>query len=234
MESLSGAPFQTGWWSFDLGRYRPCSGTYQLYPYDSLPPLPEPDESLSWLAPLSDTIDGQMAIHRNPAEARGALDVITAEARGLGLTLPAAFIHLMASPALQDRIPSCTACFFSLDDHLIRCPGSDGAYIAAFLRDQQDCVLWYLYLTPDGAHRVLAFPGDIAIDLDEVGAGQQVTVADIASAIRVCAPSFASFIYRFWLENTIWFKLHSSDAAPFTTTEQAYLDYLTQQRASQN
>ena len=51
METLSDAPFQAGWWSFDLGRYRPCDGTYQLYPYDSLPPLPEPDESLSWLGP---------------------------------------------------------------------------------------------------------------------------------------------------------------------------------------
>ena len=25
-----------------------------------------------------------------------------------------------------------------------------------------------------------------------------------------CAPTFAEFIYRFWLENVIWFKLEDS------------------------
>jgi hypothetical protein len=234
MESLSGAPFSAGWWSFELGTYRPCSGTYELYPYESLPPLAEPDESLSWLAPLSDTVDGQMAVHRNPPEERGALDAIAAEARELGFSLPPSFTRLMASPALQDRIPSCTACYFELGTHLVPCPGSDGAYIVSFLSDQQDCVLWYLYLTPGSAHRVLAFPGDMAMYVDEARAGQEVTMADIADAIRVCAPSFASFIYRFWLENTIWFKLNASDAAPFTPAEQAYLDHYTQQRAAQN
>jgi len=234
MESLSGAPFQSGWWSFDLGPYRPCSGTYELYPYGNLPPLPEPDESLSWLAPLSESVDGQMAIHRNPPEERGALRAIAAEARELGLTLPRSFTRLMGSSELQDRVPSCTACYFKLGERLISCPGADGSYIVPFLSDQQDCVLWYLYLTPNGDHRVLAFPGDMAMYIDEAKAGQQVTLEDIAGAIRVCAPSFVSFIYRFWLENTIWFKLNASDPTPFTSAEQAYLDHYAQQRASHN
>ena len=122
----------------------------------------------------------------------------------------------MASPALQDRIPSCTACYFKLGDHLVPCPGAEGAYIVPFLSDQQDCVLWYLYLSPDGVHRVLAFPGDMMEYVDAVKPGADLTMNDITGAIRVCAPSFASFIYRFWLENTIWFKLNTSDAAPFT------------------
>lgn len=234
MEKLPGAPFETGWWSFDLGKYRPCDGTYQLYPYDSLPPLAEPDESLNWLAPLSDTVDGQMAVHRNPPEERGALDTIAAEARALGLTLPPSFTRLMVSPALQDRIPSCTACYFELSEHLTPCPGADGAFIVPFLSDQQDCVLWYLCLTPGGSHRILAFPGDMESYMDAAKAGQGVTIEDITGAIRVCAPGFATFIYRFWLENTIWFKLNSNDAAPFTATEQAYLDHYARQRAAQN
>ena len=32
------ATFPWGWWSFDLGKYRACDGTYALYKYDSLPP----------------------------------------------------------------------------------------------------------------------------------------------------------------------------------------------------
>jgi hypothetical protein len=235
MESLSGAPFPTGWWSFDLGQYRPCDGTYQLYPSESLPPLPEPNESLEWLTPLSDELDSEMEVHRNAPEERGALEAIAAAARERGLTLPPSFIRLMSSPALQDRIPSCTACTFELGDHLEPCPGADSAYIIPFLRDQQDCVLWYLYLTPGGGHCALAFPGDMDEYIEAVGKPDaKVTMADIAGAIRVCAPSFASFIYRFWLENTIWFKLNSSDAAPYTPTEQAYLDFYAQRRAAQN
>ena len=230
METLPGAPFETGWWSFDLGKYRPCDGTYQLYPYNSLPPLAEPDEALTWLGPLSGAVDGQMAAHRNPPEERGALDTIAAEARALGLTPPPSFSRLMASSALQDRIPSCTACYFKLGEHLLPCPGADGAYIVPFLSDQQDCVLWYLLLAPGGVHHVLAFPGDMMEYVDAVKPGSSVTMSDITGAIRVCAPSFSSFIYRFWLENTIWFKLNTSDAAPFTPAEQAYLDHYAQRQ----
>ncbi len=235
MDSLSDAPFQAGWWSFDLGKYRPCDGTYQLYPYTSLPPLPEPDESLSWLGPLNDSVDAQMSVHRNAPEERGALDTIIAEARALGLSLPHSFTRLMASPELQDRIPSCTACYFKLGDHLIPCPGANGAYIVPFLSDQQDCVLWYLYLSPEGASRVLAFPGGMMECVEAIGKPDtNWTMNDIVSAVRVCAPSFATFIYRFWLENTIWFKLNSSDAAPFTAVEQAYLDHYAQLYAAEN
>lgn len=35
------SPFASAWWSFDLGEYRPCDGTYRIYPYDSVPPLDE-------------------------------------------------------------------------------------------------------------------------------------------------------------------------------------------------
>src|SRR5579859_4049011 len=104
METTPVAPFQTGWWGFDLGRYRPCDGTYQLYSADSLPPLPEPDASLSWLGPLDERVDARMAPHRNAPEARGALDALAARAQSLGLVLPASFSRLMSSPALQDRI----------------------------------------------------------------------------------------------------------------------------------
>ena len=33
--------FYRVWVSFDLGDYRPCSGTYQNYEYDDLPPITE-------------------------------------------------------------------------------------------------------------------------------------------------------------------------------------------------
>ena len=126
-------PFPLAWWSFDLGtlsRLRrhllPLRGT------SSLPPIPAVSESLDWLEPLDQRTDAQMAIHRNPPEARGEVVKIAASATRLGLTLPESFVRLMSSPELQDRIPSCTACFFKLSDDIMPCPGSDGGYIVRF------------------------------------------------------------------------------------------------------
>jgi hypothetical protein len=40
----------------------------------------------------------------------------------------------------------------------------------------------------------------------------------------VCAPSFVAFIYRWWLENSIWFKVsESDDEGKLTADERAYL-----------
>jgi len=39
-----------------------------------------------------------------------------------------------------------------------------------------------------------------------------------------CAPSFKEFVYRFWLENEIWFTLIDKDRS-LTSTEQSYLKH---------
>lgn len=226
-------PFASGWWSFDLGTYRPCDGTYCLFSAADLPPIPWPvDATLSWLPPLSEPLDRQMDLYRNDPAARGRADAIAAEAARLGLTIPRPFARFMSTPELQDRIPSCTACTFALGDRILACPGSDGAYIVSFLRDQQDCVIWYLCLTPAGDHCVLAFPGDLEsfIAGEPAAEGKAVDMAAVARAIVVAAPSFTAFLYRFWLENTIWFKLDGDDNSPLTAEERHYLEHFRRQR----
>lgn len=228
-------PFASGWWSFDLGNYRPCDSTYRLYPSADLPPLPWPlDATLSWLPPLAEPLDQQMAVYRNEPAARGKVDTIAADAARLGLTLPSPFARFMSSPDLQDRIPSCTACTFTLGDHLVACPGSDGAYVVSFLRDQQDCVIWYLCLTQAGDHSVLAFSGDLEsfVDAEPAGDGKGVDMAEVGRHIVVSAPTFPEFLYRFWLENTIWFKLNGDDQTPLTAEERRYLEHYRQRLAA--
>jgi hypothetical protein len=225
MDQMPRTPFEPGWWSFDLGSYRPCDGTYCLFPYESLPPTAEPDETLSWLAPLGGALDQRMEIYRNPVGERGKLGGIVRAADTLGLALPDAFLRLMISTELQDHIPSCTACTFQLGDRILPCPGSPEGYIVRFLRDQQDCVMWYLYLTRAGDHRVLAFPGNLEAFVDAAAQGHDEDMPAVVRAIRVCAPSFAAFIYRFWLENTIWFKLSGDDTRPLTEVERRYVEH---------
>jgi hypothetical protein len=171
-----------------------------------------------------------MQIHRDRQVASGKLDRIVASAQRLGLTLPPSFLRLMGSPELQDRIPSCTACYFSLSNDIIPCPGSEQGYIVRFLNDQQEVLLWYLYLTPAGEQRVLVSP----FMLDEVaqdGPMNEQTRQAVVDNTFECAPTFAEFIYRFWLENVIWFKLNDQ-SAPLTANEQTYVAYYESQNGS--
>jgi len=227
-------PFKSGWWSFDLGKYRPCDGTYCFYPFESLPPLPEPDETLGWLGPLDDATDRMMGVHRNAPEARGRVGEIAAQARARGLALPESFIRLMGAPALQDRIPSCTACTFALPEQIVRCPASEDGYIVRFLNDQQDVLLWYLYLTPAGEHCVLVSPiglDDIAAEMPDAALTEEWRRSILANTV-VCAPSFAAFIHRFWLENVLWFKLNEGEGdGGLTDEERRYLAHYERQRA---
>ena len=226
-------PFALGWWSFDLGTYRPCNGTYCFYPYDSIPPIRALNGTLDWLGPLDQETEQSMKLYRNAPEQRGRLTEIEAEATTLSLTLPEAFVHLMGSHELQDRIPSCTACTFDLSAHVVPCIGDSPGYIIRFLRDQQDVLLWYLYLTPDGDERVLVSPYEFGDGPDEdPNALPDDERKAVIAHTCICAPSFEEFVYRFWLENALWFKLNTNNASTtgggdgqLTDEQQRYLDH---------
>lgn len=216
------SPFPTGWMSFDLGQDRPCDGTYCFYPYEDLPPI---DESLfrgefQWLPALQDRLRAIVDIHKQvPAsKIEEKLHRLLTEAKMLNLSLPEPFIRFMASPTLHDEIPSCTACYFDLPDKIVKSPVGDG-YILRFLNDQQDVLLWYLYLTPDGDHFV--FVSNIYFDDADLS---EVPEERILGAVAYCAPSFEAFIYRYWLENTIWFGVNESGGS-LSDEQKRYLSY---------
>lgn len=229
----SAFPFQSAWWSFDLGKYRPCDGTYCFYPYESIPPIRALDGALDWLGPLDPQTDQQMEIHRNAAETRGKVAEIEAEATRMGLRLPEAFVRLMGSAELQDRIPSCTACTFGLGARIVPCIGAapGQAYLIRFLNDQQDVLIWYLYLTPQGQERVLVTPYEFGEDAgDDPNALPGDTRTAVIANTVVCAPSFEAFVYRWWLENAIWFKLNEAGGADkLTDEERRYLAHYERQ-----
>jgi hypothetical protein len=156
-------PFAWGWVAFDLGEARPCAGTYCHYPYEDLPPLPPLDGTLSWLGrpgwPEAPDVapERRVAQERWSAEAHATVRDLATQAERLGVMLPTAFTRLMAAPELYTRIPEYAGCWFNLEEaQLDPCPGSQDACVVRFLNDQQDCTLWYLYLTRHGAEAVLA------------------------------------------------------------------------------
>lgn len=74
------------------------------------------------------------------------------------------------------------------------------------MNDQQTCVVWYLLLAPDGSDQVAyACP-----DWNEDGQGD--SLADLMTpGETVCAPSFETFINRFWIEKALWDAVHRGE-----------------------
>lgn len=213
-------PFAFAWWGVDLPGARACDGTYCRFEYDALPPL---DTTLlrgefQWLMPPGARLDEITALHRRAdpqARMAARLKALAADAAEKGTTLPAPFIAFMGSLEWQERIPSCTACYFSLSEQLIASPVEQGAYLIRFYNDQQDVLLWYLYLPPSGAPYVVCSP--IFFDTEE---GEP---ADVVKAHTVIvAPDFETFLYRWWMENVIWFANEEGDRK-LTPEQEAYI-----------
>lgn len=253
-EEMVTNPFEFGWYCWDLGEYRPFPvrhSTYWLFPYDELPPLAPPKAPFGFLLPDADKIAQRPWIPKNKRWLLRRLDRLTGEALQLGLTLPDTFVPFMSSPELHTCFREGTGYWFTLSNHIVRCPGFDDGYLICFLRDQQDCLIWCLCLTSDGRNCVLAMSeettnllpeysrdglyGDLDADeegdrddLQQSGGDTEIgrTSRDVATAlndVRICAESFGTFIHRFWLEDEIGCKLMGIVQAPLTDEERRYV-----------
>lgn len=205
--------------------FRDCDGTYCETPLQDLPAVQVSDD-LAWLKPLHPTIDAEMRQYRPNARERQRYEqkakAILAQAAELGLRLPVAFGELAQSETLRDRFPSATACYFDLPEKIVPAPFELDGHIIRFLNDQQICVLWYLYLPAQGEPLVLAScPVEGADFLEELNAEDARAVAEATGATRIVARTFTEFLYRYWIENTVWLKLsHGINLGP---AESAYI-----------
>ncbi|MGW4378771.1 hypothetical protein [Kitasatospora sp. NPDC004531] len=182
--------FPAEWCNTDLGEYRDCAATYEWYPYDSVPPLDSArfTGSFDWLGGPSG---------RSSALA-DEVEILDAAVRRLGLALPADFLayHRDERLALSLDAVSPTACWqnFSMP---VPSPVEPGAYLVRFLNDQQDCVMWYLYLRPGGESFVVHSWKDLE------GEWEDEPEEGVGGPIGWCAPSFEEFAYRYWIEGRI-------------------------------
>jgi hypothetical protein len=227
---VNGAKFPPGWLSFGLKDYRACDSTYCWFPYESLPPLAHQtfQGDFRWLTPLDPYLIAELEPYRLPEEEQTLIleniRNLTTSARNKGIVLPEPFVAFMSSLEWQARIPSCTACTFELRELLISCPKNEGHFAVRFLNDQQSVCTWYLYLTPTGEHNVIVSRSNF--DLFETYP-QEFTDEEKLEAIQstfVCAGSFEEFLYRFWLENHLWFVLNDR-YRDLTEPEENYLKH---------
>jgi hypothetical protein len=212
-------PYQSGWWGADLGKYRACDSTYCLFEYDSLPPL---DESVlqgdfRWLTPPTAATEKQMQPHQPRQSAQQVAMLAQLQQLEQALVLPPAFRLFMSRTDWQDAMPSCTANYFLLPDEPVTNPFGGKSHWVNFFNDQQEVLQWYLYLAPTGEHSVMVTAFDLARDQELL----RYDPARYRAQVWFCAPSFEAFLYRYWLENTIWFGL--DEGSTLSAAQQSYL-----------
>jgi hypothetical protein len=138
----------------------------------------------------------------------------------LGLKLPESFVKFLASSELRSRVRSATDCYFEMPDKIAEYPPGRRRYLISFLSDSQGCLYWYLYVAADSdEHCVVVSDVEFGSDWD----GDAADSDDAGGRVSFCAPTFEAFIYRFWIENEIWFAL--DDKRALTEEQQKYVSH---------
>ncbi|MBX2803458.1 MAG: hypothetical protein KTR31_37605 [Myxococcales bacterium] len=202
------------WWGVSLVA-RETTATYQGFPYQQQPPIPFDrfDGSFRWLreGPPERENSGVTEAWRLRVEAL----------RGQGFRVPRVFERFMCDVDLWRRVPSCTANIFLVADEAELHPQPDGSAFLTFYTDSQSCVLWGLRLGR-GDDRYAPVLAGAPEWVESVSAEPHLRFPELTFS----APTFEAFVYRWWIENSIWFATHLDDQRPLTDDEQAYVEHL--------
>lgn len=220
---LSSVDFNAAWCATDLGKYRACRYTYEYYSLESLPPLDSSQftGAFRWLGDAGDPVPRQVL----------KLNGLARDLAGRGLTLPQDFVTFQTTENLYGSLDdvSVTGCWTDLSDPLPS-PVEPDALLVRFFRDQQDCVIWYLYLRPMGEAFVVHSDLDYEFEYEARRNGEE-TQTDLEhaeeqrAAILWCAPSFEEFAYRFWIENRLWHAVNEPEPPLLEPRQQDYLNH---------
>lgn len=217
----SSVRFDSAWCATDLAEYRACRYTYEYYPYESLPPLDSTQFTgdFQWLGGTGEVVPEQVA----------SLNCLAEDLSAKGLTLPRDFVTFQADSKLHYSLDevSVTGCWTDVSEPLPS-PVEPGAFLVRFLRDQQDCVIWYLYLRPSSDAFVVHSCLDYEYEYEAQRDGEETESnlddpEEQRASIIWCAPSFEEFAHRFWIENRLWHALNGGDLSGLELPLRAYL-----------
>ncbi|MFD2028377.1 hypothetical protein [Promicromonospora aerolata] len=137
---------------------------------------------------------------------------------GSDTTLPDDLTWFLQDGGLRDRLRSATSSYFDLGDTAVTV---DGGRLVHLISDSQWVFHWLLYLGEDGSSAVVGtgFPAGFDLDADEY------EDADCLHEDRhyiLVADSFAEFIWRWWMDNEIFYRAVVGKAS-LTTEQEAYV-----------
>ena len=96
-------------------------------------------------------------------------------------------------------------------------------WLIHFLSDQQWVLHWLLFVGTDGSEAVLVTESPLGFEDERASTSVDEATLDGG----VCASSFSEFLYRFWIENEIWFRVVEPDGdeppeSPLSDEQRAY------------
>ena len=197
------------WWFCGLEGLRPLHGsvTYGEFDLDDQPDVGRPDESLSWLETQPEharwNVYDSDAIPQRRVTTAGLAELVPSH-----IALPRALTELAARPELQRRIRSATGCYLDLGDFLVRTT-HEGGYLLHLVSDQQWVQHWLVYLDAEGNESVVTTTEPVGFVLPEDEEWEplppETSPLDGSFDLHVCADSVAEFLFRFWVENELYF-----------------------------
>lgn len=189
--------------------------SYGFVPFDDLPPLAGSfdDADFGWLPERPPDDYPLDFLHEHEVGAR--LRHVEQSAAA-GLQMPAAFMRFLSSADIYRRVPTCTACYLDIPKRTIELAGHPDVKLLRFMNDQQGVLHWYLRLKNGSPPCVVvAVP-----EWHDLRGGDALEDVMTPTLVTICAHSFTEFVYRFWLENTIWFSLY--EGRELTDDQEAY------------
>jgi hypothetical protein len=192
---------------------------------DEQPEVDVAGDDLSWLEDQPEkaewALNGPESVPDRPLTA-DSLEAVAGQ-----LPLPVALRTLARRDELQRRIRSATGCYFDLGHFVVPTTASDG-HLVHLVSDQQAVRHWLLYLEQDGGQAVLTTAEPLGFDYSgepEWAAAQAQGVRlDGSNDLEVCADNLAQFLYRFWIENEVFFAVVKKQ--PMADEIRAYADAL--------
>ena len=209
--------FSRAWFTSGSSELWNCKRTYCSIPFENLPKVHRATDDFAWLDDVSEELREIIATTstlESDCNEVANLETVIARIREIGLKFPDPLLLFLTDSSLQRKVPSCTGCYLSLSENAIPIPGADGNFLLRFLNDSQSCVLWYLLMTSKETTGVVAshflYERNIfdAMEYRTWNDDAGVKYEDSFKEASICADTFTEFLYRFWIENTIWYSAH--------------------------
>ncbi|MEM6262456.1 MAG: hypothetical protein AAGI38_08115 [Bacteroidota bacterium] len=213
------------WYHHELKGYRSNysdQGTYQFYPYKSLPTLPNTELTgdFKWLKPENGNFEPTI-----PEETlQSSFTKLQKSCIPFGIDVPKSLETLLLNPGLRNAIEnsSITACFFDVSDEIIPFPGSANEFLVHFFSDQQYCCFWYLHFKNEDELGILISDFLFSSEGKELFTGNEEKIAP--NYFMWISPDLESFILRLVIENSIWRRI-TYGTPTFNNWERDYLSH---------
>jgi len=121
--------------------------------------------------------------------------------------LPPGLVEFFGSGELQGKVPSVTGCWVNLGDGYMEPVNEGFDMLLRVISDQQDCLHWFVRLRDEG-HDVVVSEFPYCEDRSDWLSDQE---GRFDRTIDVCAETFNQFLWRFWIENTIYLTLQRGE-----------------------